>query len=237
MNRTGLIVVILACPLLVLAQTSTSHYAGPNYASHPYTPAVPAPSMTTAYGAYPGYGGGTTAAGSALNGLGNAMSGAGNMHLSNSAAAINWTQAQKNEMQNKQLGQQTYFQMRDENEAYEKAHERPQATKEQLAQWAREAAPKAVTPSEVDPKTGKIAWPDVLQQDSFAQQRAQVEQFMAKKTTYGRLSYADQMAARKTIETMFGTLKSQIQDIPPQDFVVSQQFLRSMIYATSKTDI
>ncbi len=194
---------------------------------------MPAALTATSYGGYYG-GGGGTAASSALNGLGNAMSGAGNLHLSNSAAAINWTQAQKNEIQNKQLGATTYFQMRDENQAWTKAQRGPPPTKEEMARWAREAAPKPVSTSQVDPASGKINWPAALTQDNYSDQRAVLDQLMAKEAEYGRLSYSDQLEARNTIETMFGTLKSQITQIPPMDYVASRDFLRSLIYATSK---
>jgi hypothetical protein len=238
MNRWYLFMVFVAFPAMILAQTGSSQPGGPNYSSQPYTPAVPAASMVTGYGGYPGYvGGGTTAAGSAMNGLGNAMSSAGSMHLSNSAAAINMTQAQKNEIQNRQLGETTYFQMRSENQAWQKAQQGPQATKEQVARWARDAAPKPVTTSEVDPTSGKINWPDALTQDSYAPQRANLDQLLAKKATYGRLSYEDQGEARKTIENMFGMLKSQIKEIPPQQYADSRSFLRSIIYATSKSEL
>jgi hypothetical protein len=237
MNRWYFFLVFMAVPAMILAQTGTAEYHAPNYSSQPYQPAVPAASTTTAYGGYSGYGGGTTIAGSALNGMGNAMSGAGSMHLSNSAAAINWTQAQKNEIQNKQLGETTYFQMRSENQAWQKAQQAPRMTKEQAARMARDAAPRPITSNEVDPATGKINWPDALQQDIFAPQRTDLDQLLAKKTTYGRLSYPDQSEARKTIETMFGVLESQIKQIPPMDYVASRSFLRSMIYATSKSEL
>lgn len=237
MNRWYFVMLLLAFPAMILAQTGGAQYHGPQYSSQPYQPAVPAPSMTTAYGGYPGYYGGTTAAGSAMNGLGNAMSGAGSMHLSNSAAAINWTQAQKNEQQNRLSGEQTYFQMQNENRAYQKQLAGPPPTKEQLARWAHDAAPKPVTPSEVDPASGKINWPVALTQDNYGPQRTELDQLMAKKATYGNLSYADQTEARKTIETMFDELKLQIRDMPPMDYAASRSFLRSLIYATSKSDL
>jgi hypothetical protein len=238
MNRWYLFMVVLAFPALMLAQENKSPYATPNYASQPYTPAVPAASTSVYGGGYGGYySGGGTVAGSAMNGMANCMSSAGSMHLSNSAAAINMTQAQKNSIQNQQLAASTYLQMQDENKAWQKAQRGPPATKEQIARWARDAAPKAVTPDEVNPATGKVNWPVALQQDNYAAQRAELDQLLAKKATYGRLSYADQTEARKTIETMFDTMKSQIKDIPPQDYVASREFLRSIIYATSQATL
>ena len=92
MNRWLVLTGIVVCCAMMLAQIGTAQYEA--------QPAVPAPSTTNVYGAYPGYAGGTTAAGSAMNGMANAISAKGNYNLSTSAAAINMTQAQSNEMQN-----------------------------------------------------------------------------------------------------------------------------------------
>ena len=223
--------------VLMSAQISSAQYQAPNSGSQPYQPAVPAPSTITAYGAYPGHTGASTAAGSAMNGMANAISAKGNYNLSTSAAAVNMTQARKNEIQNHQQYENTYFQMKETNQAYQKAHAGSRATEEQLARWAREAAPKPVSPSEVNSVNGKINWPDVLQQDGFAADRTVLDQLMAKKAAHGSLSFSDKMAARKTIESMYAKLKSQIKDVPSYYYLASQDFLRSMIYATSHTDL
>jgi hypothetical protein len=237
MKRWHLLTCLMALCLMMLGQIGTAQYQAPNRGSPPYEPAVPPPTTFNAYGAYPGYAGGTTAAGSAMNGMANAISAKGNYNLSTSAAAVNMTQAQKNEIQNRQLYENTYFQMQQTNQAYQKAQAGPRPTEEQLARLAREGAPRPVSPGEVNPVNGKINWPDVLQQDSFAQQRAALDQLSAKKAAYGSLSISDQMAARKTIETMFAELKSQIGDLPPQQYLASRTFLRSMIYATAHSGL
>lgn len=238
MNRWYFFLVFMAVPTVILAQPGTSQYHGPNYASQPYTPAVPAPSMTTAYGGYPGYyGAGGSAAGSALNGMSSVISAKGNYNLSTSAAAINMTEAKKNSIQNQQLGAQTYFEMRAANRAAAAAGRGPTPTMEQMARWARDAAPKPITPSEVDPSTGRIYWPAWLRESSFAPQRAELDQLLAKKVTYGGLSISDQMQAERTIDTMFRQLNSQIKDIRPQDYVASRTFLSSLIYATSGSQL
>ena len=117
MNRRDIftcVAAILALTAVVFAQGEAPQPTGPSYKSQPYVPVVPAPNSSSYYGGYGGYGGGGgTVAGNALNGLGSAMSAAGSMHLANSAAAVNLTQAQKNEIQNRQLGASTYFQMRE----------------------------------------------------------------------------------------------------------------------------
>ncbi len=112
MNRTWILMVIVAYPVLAFAQTSSSGSGG---TSVPYQPAVPPPSTVNAYGGWPGYTGGTTAAGSAMNGMASVISAKGDYNLSTSAAAINMTQAQKQEIQNRQQWTNTYFDMRATN--------------------------------------------------------------------------------------------------------------------------
>ncbi|OHB85183.1 MAG: hypothetical protein A2V98_20430 [Planctomycetes bacterium RBG_16_64_12] len=172
-----------------------------------------------------------------MNGMGNVISSKGNYNLATSEAAINMTQAQQNEIQNHLTYANTYFQMKETNQAYKKAQAKPRPTEEQLARWAREAAPQPVSPSEVDPVSGAINWPNVLQQDSFAAQRTALEQLSAQKAAHGSLSISDEMAARKTIESMFAQLKSQVRDVPTQDYIASKHFLQSMIYALAHTGL
>ena len=154
MNRWYLSLLVVALPAVVLAQYSSSQYRE----STPYQPAVPPPSINMGYGGYGYNTGASTAAGSAMNGMANAISAKGNYNLSTSAAAINMTQAQRNEIQNHQMYEDTYFQMRSQNEAWQKAHQKPTPTQEQMARWAREEAPQPLNPKQVD-QSGNLNWP------------------------------------------------------------------------------
>lgn len=231
-----LIIGMFAVFVEVSLEGGTSHAAESGETGRAYEPAVPPPSMNV-YGGY-GYDvGGTTPAGSAMDGMANVISAKGNYNLSTSAAAVNMTQAQSNEMQNHMQYENTYFQMQKTNQAYRKAQAGPRPTEEQLVRLAREQAPKAVSPSEVNPASGKINWPNVLLEDQFAADRATLEQFSAMKAAHGSLSISDEMAARKTIESMFADLKKQIRVVPPEDYLASRTFLQSMIYALAHTGL
>ncbi|MGA2796096.1 MAG: hypothetical protein ABSE63_00820 [Thermoguttaceae bacterium] len=239
MNRLWvLLVIIVAFPALIMAQPAPQ-YSGSSGSPPPYQPAVPAPSIVNGYGGWSGYGGtgASTAAGSAMNGMASVISAKGNYNLSTSAAAVNMTQAQKQEIQNRQQWTNTYFDMRATNRAARKAEEGPQPTMEQLARMAHDGAPKPLTSSQWNPVTGTVNWPALLEQDQFTSQRAELEQLLAKQAKYGMLDYSDQMKARQTIETMFAGLKAQIRDVPPQDWAASQTYLKSLIYAMTKTDL
>lgn len=222
----------------VLAQRATQLPARPpRPAKRPAAPVAGAPAV--AYPApYPyAYGYSSTPAEGALNGMGNVISSKGNYNLATSEAAINMTQAQSNQLQNHMQYEDTYFQMRAKNKAYREAERGPRPTEERLARIARAGVPKPASPSEVNPLNGAINWPSVLQQDSFAADRTTLEQLSAAKAAHGSLGFSDQMAARKTIESMFAKLKSQIRDVPTQDYIASKRFLNSMIYELAHTSL
>jgi hypothetical protein len=225
---------LAASPVLAFAQTSSSPAGGTNV---PYQPAVPAPSTVNAYGGWGGYGGGSTAAGSALNGMASVISAKGDYNLATSAAAINMTQAQKQEIQNRQQWTNTYFDMRATNRAARAAERSPRPSMEELARMAQQGVPKPLGSKQMDSITGHLNWPSALQQASFDSQREQLDQLFAARAKYGGLSYADQTAVRQTVDAMFSELKSQIRDIPPADYLASRNFLNSVTYAASKSEL
>ena len=237
MKPIWIFTILLACPVMTLGQSSGSRSSG---GSPPYQPAVPAPS-TTVYGGggygY-GYGGGAqTAQGAALQGMSQVISAAGQYNLATSAAAINMTQAESNEMNNQVQGVQTFWQMRDIGRAEREKERAPRLTPEQLARMARDGAPRGLTASQIDPVSGALYWPAALQDPGFQEQRSVVDEYTAKWVKYGGLTYADQTKVRENIDGMFDGLKSQIKSIPPQDYVACRTFLQSLLYATTRTTL
>jgi hypothetical protein len=127
--------------------------------------------------------------------------------------------------------------MRATNKAATEAERGPHPSAEQLARIAAEGVPKPISPGDSDPVTGQVAWPDVLMDDEFADDRKEVDALLSKKAANGRLGFSDQQQATKAIDGMFDTLKGQISDIPPARYMESKDFLRSLIYSISKTDL
>jgi hypothetical protein len=233
----GCVLLILAGSALSFGQGDRSGQPAPGGNQQPYQPAVPQGNTVVASGGYGGGYGGTTAAGSALNGMASVISAKGDYNLSTSAAAINMTVAEKNEIQNRQQWTDTYFQMRAANRAARAAEAGPKPTMEQLVRIAREGAPTPVTPSQVDPLSGRIDWPGALQQEAFAAERAQLDQLMATRAKLGGLGYSDQEKARDAIDAMWKTLKSLVREVPPQVYVTSRNFLSSLMYTTAKAEL
>ncbi len=236
MTRVVLLFTLLACASLALGQGASS-------GSNSYQPAVPPPSMG-GYGGGGGYGYGyggggvgSTAAGSAMAGMANVISAQGDYNLATSAAAVNLTQAQRNEIQNRQLYTNTYFEMREINRRDYEANRIPRSSPEQLARMAREAAPKPLGPGEVNEVTGKVSWPPALQQDVFADERKRIESYLGSQSQMGYLSYGDQAQVRKLINDMAKELKSIIRMIPSADYESSKNFLKSLMYSTCRAQL
>jgi hypothetical protein len=232
MNRIGILIVVALCPLLALAQNNSSKSNN----APPYQPAVPAPSVN-AYSGWPGYSGGQTPAGAALNGMASVISAKGEYNLATSAAAVNWSQAERNEIQNRQLAANTYWEMREAWRAQRDARRGPPPTMEQVARLAHYGTPKPLTPNEFDSVSGKLNWPSALQQDSFADNRDAIDQLFESWARYGTLSFAEQTKVRETINAMFDDLNAQIKSLPPQVYTECRRFLRSLIYAATKADL
>jgi hypothetical protein len=235
MKRFAIFAILLAGPVLAIGQTDQPNGATP--AARPRAVAIAPPPATQVYnGGYGGWGGGgQTPQGAALQGMSQVISAAGQAHLANSAAAINWTQAQSNEMQNQVQGVQTFWAMRDIGRAEREKERGPRPTPEELARRARAGAPNQLNTNQIDPVTGELHWPSALQQEIFNEQRGPVDECAAKWVKYGTLDYADQTTMRQSIDAMFDTLKGQIATVPPQDYVQCRSFLQSLLYATTRT--
>ena len=167
MNRIWILMALALGPVVAFAQTRPYNTSNANQQAAPYQPAVPSSNTVNNYGGWGGYygggGGGNTVAGSAMNGMASVISAKGDYNLSTSAAAVNMTQAQKNEIQNRQMATDAYFSMRATNRQAVAAERGPSPTMEQLVKIARQGVPKPLNTSQLDPVSGKIAWPGPLQ--------------------------------------------------------------------------
>jgi hypothetical protein len=165
------------------------------------------------------------------------ISAAGQYNLNTSAAAINMTEADSNAMRNQVQAVNTFWEMRNIGKAQRAAERGPALTPEQLARMARSGVPRPLTPSQMDPVSGKLNWPDALLDASFEPQREELDGIFAKWAKYGGLDYSERSQVRETVDTMFESLKAQIRQIPPQIYVASRSFLQSLVYAASKTTL
>jgi hypothetical protein len=227
MRRMTALTCVLALTSTLPAQSNNSQY----------TPVVPAPSYGGGYGLYGGTPGGATVEGSMMQGMASVISAAGNYNLATSAAAVNTTQAIKQDIVNRQDATNAYFAMQETNRAARAAKRGPRASEEQLVRMAAQAAPKPIDASDFDPVSGQVHWPELLRGDAFQQQRAIVDQLLVKQAHYGKLGLADHEQVTQALESMIDRLRDMINTVPTQEYINGKNFLKSLTYGITKAQL
>ena len=225
MNRIAIFMIFIACPAMVLGQGSVSR--------SPVSPMHPA----AGYGGSGwdwGWGAAQTAQGAALQGTAQVINAAAQYNQATSAAAVNMAQAQSIAMRNQVQGAQTFWDMRALGSQERERERGPRATPEEFARRAHAAAPRALSPGQMDLVTGVLYWPAALQGADFKAQRVVLDEYAVKWAKYGALDYDGKSQVRDSVTSMFAALKAQIASIPPQDYVESRAFLASLLYATTR---
>ncbi|MEZ6073576.1 MAG: hypothetical protein R3C10_25690 [Pirellulales bacterium] len=224
-----------------VAQQPQQSLQSPNAQAPPRQTAVPQSYLPPA-SMYAGYGGypinyqarASTPAQASMDGMANVISSKGSYNLQTSEAAINMTAAQSQEIANRQQATDTYFSMRATNKAARAAEAGPRPTMEQIERMAKEGDPSQLTSNQLDHTTGKLNWPSYLQIDSFAGDRAKVDDAFAKLATHGGLTYQDRMAVDQTIDGMEKELKANIRAVPTQDYIDCHTFLTGLKTAAAQ---
>ncbi len=196
-------------------------------------------------GYYGGYGGGgwgwgnnlgvgSTAAGSYLTGLGNAIRSQGQYNLDTSAAAINLTEAQRREIENSKLWTETYFEKRRINQAYRESQKRPAGNAETWMRLAQVGVPSRLSPSVLDPVTGRITWPAGLSDPAFNSDRAALDRLFADRAlAHGAIGPQAHSEISQSVNRMLATLKSSIKQYDTNQYIELRSFLNSLAYEAS----
>lgn len=175
-------------------------------------------------------GGGSTAFGSATTGMSHLVQAQGQANLANSAAAINYQQARRSAMENNMMGAEAYFQVREMNRQAREAERAPRATQADLVRYAKEGVPKRMSPSELDPLTGAVNWPVILRDDVYQEGRKTVELAFTTRAQVGHLTADQRAALTQAIESLQATLKQNLPNYSPQDYVRAKKFLEQLAY-------
>lgn len=166
----------------------------------------------------------------AARGLGNVIRSTGEANLLNSQAANNYEDARRKEMENRVYGTEAYFEVQKINRDEREAAASPRATQDDLTRFAKENAPKRLTASELDPLTGQIAWPPLLQQAAFAKDRAKLEAVFAQRAKSGRFTPEQRTEVDQRTRSLQTELKKNVSTYPPQDYVQAKRFLEQLAY-------
>jgi hypothetical protein len=176
------------------------------------------------------YGGGT-AEGNFLFGAAQVIRAEGDYNLQTSQGMINFEIARSKYIENTNKWTQAYFQMREANQAFKiQARERNRHSAETLAQVAASDLPRRLSSDELDPVTGRITWPEALLDDQYAALRTDLEQqFELRAWTSGSAGTAAKI--HDDTRNMVALLRSNIDQMPANDFIAARKFIDSLDYA------
>lgn len=168
-------------------------------------------------------------------GMANLVWAAGEANLRNSQAAINYEQARSANFDNRLKATETYFEMRKMNKAYRDAEKSPPASTQDLYRWAKEGAPKRLTPTELDPLTGEINWSVALLGNKYTGHRQKLDDLFASRATHhGRLTQEQHASVRDTTMSFLNDLKNDIRAFAPNDYLAARKMLESLAYEASQ---
>jgi hypothetical protein len=172
----------------------------------------------------------------AANGMANVIQSAGAANLLNSQAARNYEEARSRDLDNRLKATNTYFEMRKMNQEYRAAERGPKPTSEQMFRLAKERAPSRLGPNDLDPLTGQISWPVILEDEAYKEYRERLDSLFATRARYHGQIGADQyLELQRTAKALDAELKTRIKDYPPGDYVKAKGILDSLAYEASLT--
>lgn len=187
----------------------------------------------------PGWGGysyhASTAGEGYMRGMSDVIRSQGMRNMMNSEAAKNMEDARAKYIDNRLKSTKAYFEMKRYNKEYRDATKTPRPTSEQLFRLAKEATPKALSPAELDPVTGAISWPQLLNQDDFASARQTIDQLFAQRAkASGKFTIDQAQKASQAVSDLQVELRRRINDYPPQVFSQTNAFLKRLSYEVRK---
>jgi hypothetical protein len=181
------------------------------------------------YGGGYGFGGGT-AASNYMYGMSNVIRAEGEYNMMTSAAGVNYEEARSRYLDNQKKWWQNYLQGQ---EAHQKMmaekYAREKHSPEALAAAASSGLPQQLSPDALDPVTGQITWPEVLQDDKYAAERKELEQLveLRAKTTQ---TAGNAAAIRAAVDKLTALLRKDVQTIPANDYMAARKFLDSLAW-------
>jgi hypothetical protein len=203
--------------LIVFAQSATSAWADD----------------TVIYEA-PHYHHASTAAEGFFHGMGYAMRSLGLATKLESEATINWQKARDLAIKNAESYAATFWEMRRMNEQQRAIERGPRLTSDDYARMAAVGKPRLLNPSELDPVTGELAWPVVLQGQEFDAPRQDLDRLFADWAIAGMLDRNKQMRVRQATNLMLGLLHGNIRSLQPMEYMAAQRFLERLAHGGSQ---
>lgn len=144
-------------------------------------------------------------------------------------ALVQQEEARRQYIENQKQGVETYFRVRELNRTRgDRAKHR-----ESVRQWLEERSPhqpRRPGPNRLNPVTGRIDWPVLLQDGTYVDGRRLMERVFAERAFLGGTLDAHRYETVVTAgKEMLNELKERIDEVRPQDYIVAKRFVEALI--------
>lgn len=171
----------------------------------------------------------STAQQAADYGMASMMRAQGYQNLQNSEAAKNYEQAKTLEIDNRKKWTETYFEMRKINRQARAEEAPPKVSHETAIRLSQKMAAPRLGSTQLDPVTGHIEYPLVLQDSIFEPYRSELDNLFAQRSTSGSgLQFEEFQAIQQTVSKFIEVLKEHIDDYPAGEYGKARVFLNSL---------
>lgn len=174
--------------------------------------------------------GASTAAESYQRGFADVVRSTGQANLMNSVAAQNLEQARTMDIENRVKWTEAYYQMRRENRAYRASKQGPRLSQEEYARIARDGLPKRLTAAQLDPITGHLAWPYVLQESQYATERDHLDKLFEARAAASSIAPNLYRDVQKYTGDLLAALKKNIKEYKTTDWITAKKFVESLAF-------
>jgi hypothetical protein len=172
----------------------------------------------------------STAAEGYLRGMAARVQAQGVYNRLTAEARVIHTEAERREIENREMAAETYFAMRAANLEARDAERRPRPTAADLARFSEQAKPDRLSPGELNATTGDVSWPILLQTDEFIAFRAELEEVFNARATNGEIEANQQTKADQATKAMLVELKKLVRQTNPMDYTMARRFIKSLAY-------
>ena len=156
----------------------------------------------------------------------------GQYQLDTSKARINNAQANAMDMQNRKQLSKDYLETQNVNKQDrfgDYADRKKQHEKDALFQYGSEGRPTRLTSSELDPVTGQVTWPIVLEAPAFSQYTKPIDEaFVTRAETKSRFNYKTYKQVNKDCDGIDDELRSQMKEIGTNDYATAKGFVKRL---------
>lgn len=171
----------------------------------------------------------STAQQAADYGMASMMRAQGYQNLQNSEAAKNYEDARTLNIDNRKKWTETYFEMRKINRQARAEEAPPKVSHETAIRLSQRMAAPRLGHTQLDPVTGHIEYPLVLQDSVFEPYRTELDTLFAQRSSSGSgLQFEQWQAIQQTVSKFIDVLKEHVDDYPAGEYGKARVFLNSL---------